>query len=111
MMLQPDQIEKLTVLAQRVSAKHITQLRLSEVTGIHQSQISRILAGDVRRASKNVLKLCKYAETVGPLDRDVRSAQRIDFLSLLGRSPAEDAALSQVMASLYAWRQTWAGDR
>lgn len=47
-------------------ATGLSQVELSVRTGVHQSQISRILSGVCRRADGNLLKLCNYAniETV-----------------------------------------------
>lgn len=113
-MLHPNQAELLAALARHVALRKTTQQALAEETGVHQSQVSRILAGDARRASKNVLKLCKYAESLMPGEGSavgIRDGALSELESLLGRSPREDAAILHVIASLHAWRQTWAGDR
>jgi transcriptional regulator with XRE-family HTH domain len=57
-------LELLRFLARQVLERKVSQLDLQLATGVHQSQISRILAGHVRRLSPNVLVLCKYAETL-----------------------------------------------
>lgn len=49
-------------LARRVRAGTLTQKEIEESTGVHQSQVSRILAGQAKRLSRNVQRLCKYAE-------------------------------------------------
>jgi hypothetical protein len=49
-------------LAASFEASRTPQKRIEKDTRIHQSQISRILNGEVRRVSKNVLRLCKYAK-------------------------------------------------
>jgi transcriptional regulator with XRE-family HTH domain len=43
-------------------SEQLSQEAVAEATGIHQSQISRILSGQVRRLSKNVILLCKFAD-------------------------------------------------
>jgi transcriptional regulator with XRE-family HTH domain len=48
---------KASVKSRQIGLKHI-----SDATGVHISQVSRILAGKVKRASPNVEKLCKFAE-------------------------------------------------
>lgn len=48
-------------LRQYIKSTACTQSDLSARTGIHQSQLSRILNGEARRISKNLLVLCKYA--------------------------------------------------
>jgi hypothetical protein len=39
-------------------------VEIASASGVHQSQISRILAGKARRESANVRKLCKYATSL-----------------------------------------------
>ncbi|HEX7908671.1 MAG TPA: helix-turn-helix transcriptional regulator [Paraburkholderia sp.] len=65
----PEQTAELRYLAALVGARQITQSVIASATGIHQSQISRILSGQIRRSSKNVQELCKYAIS---LRREVR---------------------------------------
>lgn len=48
-------------LRQYIKSTGCTQSDLSAETGIHQSQLSRILGGEARRLSKNLMALCKYA--------------------------------------------------
>jgi transcriptional regulator with XRE-family HTH domain len=38
-----------------------TQQQIASATGVHQSQVSRILRGHFRTVTPNVAKLCKYA--------------------------------------------------
>lgn len=45
-----------------VRSSGVRQDVLSRETGIHQSQISRILAGQCARSRGNLIKLCKYAK-------------------------------------------------
>ncbi len=40
----------------------VTQSDIAKSTGIHQSQVSRIINADFKKASKNVKLLCKYAK-------------------------------------------------
>lgn len=60
----PNLNEQIEWLRATFQAAHLSQSTLSELTGIHQSQISRILSGQVRRTSKNVISLCKFAENL-----------------------------------------------
>jgi transcriptional regulator with XRE-family HTH domain len=106
--------ELINLLSDHISAGIITQSSLAEATGVHQSQISRILSGNTRRASKNVLQLCKYAETLSQ-----RVDSRNDFndeilaavAELRGKSRAENQALAKLMSSLNHWRKTWDAGR
>jgi transcriptional regulator with XRE-family HTH domain len=52
---------ELRYLASLVQARQLSQNEIARATGVHQSQISRILAGQYRRRSRNVVNLCKYA--------------------------------------------------
>ena len=60
-MLSKYQRDLLNYLAESVQRRQISQSQVAENTGVHQSQISRVLAGRFKRASPNALKLCKYA--------------------------------------------------
>jgi transcriptional regulator with XRE-family HTH domain len=55
-------------LRRHFDQRGLTQAALSDATGVHQSQISRILSGRIQRVSVNVLKLCKYANFPSPAD-------------------------------------------
>lgn len=113
-MLKPDQLHLLHTLAKQASAGSLTQAALADATGVHQSQISRILAGKVRHASKNVLKLCKYAKSLpsamGPQDNNGEEILAA-VAKLLGKSSAEDRALAHLVGSLTDWRKSWGGSR
>lgn len=109
-MLTQDQSAQLLLLADYVEKKRLTQQELASATGVHQSHVSRILAGHARRPSPNLLKLCKYAETLSSLDdaaeggdEEVIGAIR----SLLGHCAEEDRRLRDVLISLKAWRDSW----
>jgi hypothetical protein len=60
--IEPSVSEQLEWLGRSIQSGLITQYSVHLATGVHQSQISRILSGRLKRASKNVLKICKYAE-------------------------------------------------
>lgn len=53
-------------LAKEVASRRLSQLAIAEATGVHQSQVSRILAGKAKRSSANVRKLCGYASSLQP---------------------------------------------
>jgi transcriptional regulator with XRE-family HTH domain len=109
-MLLSEQVGQLALLSKYLSKKQLTQIELARATGVHQSQISRILAGNVRRASKNVIKLCRYAESLPAaveLPGEDKDAVFAEIVSMLGQSASEKAAFRQVIASLNAWRRTW----
>jgi len=106
-MLTAHQIELLAKLSKLLKSRKIRQTDLADATGVHQSQISRIISGHVRRASQNVLKLCKYADSLGTQGESEESSigNSMDaLLELTGKSVEEDAALRQIVAGLRAWR-------
>lgn len=61
--LQINTTESLQKLRLLVKSKVVTQGEISLATKVDQSQISRILAGQIRRVSVNVLELCKFANS------------------------------------------------
>jgi transcriptional regulator with XRE-family HTH domain len=97
------------MLADRVLSGQLSQRKVAEATGVHQSQVSRILAGEARRASKNVLRLCKFAEGLQPyagratVDRKVTEM----LATYLGCPPGEEAAVAELVDALRRWRGTW----
>lgn len=56
-------------LAEMVRSKKMTQEIIASETGVHQSQISRILSGQIKRMSPNALLLCNYANSAIPAPR------------------------------------------
>lgn len=56
--------KQLDWLRECIQSGLITQESVYLTTGVHQSQVSRILSGHTKRASKNVLKLCKYSDSL-----------------------------------------------
>ena len=69
-----------------IAAKLTSQSDIAMKTGIDQSQISRILAGQVKRASKNVRELCKFAKT---------------FDSMAENDPSRSAVLMSAMRAVW----------
>lgn len=110
-LLTPVQIALLDTLRHLVSIKEIRQLEISLATGVHQSQISRILSGSVQRSSKNVQKLCSYAESVtsalAPPNLKTRLASAI--AKLAADSPEGLLALENLIVGLERWRNSWRG--
>jgi len=70
----------LETLKASVKSRSIGLKRISEATGVHISQVSRILSGKVKRTSPNVEKICKFAKLA-----DLRSAP-IESEELLWRA-------------------------
>lgn len=109
-MLTKCQLAQLQVLVDYLNNNRLTQKRIAEATGVHQSQISRILAGRSRRPSRNLLKLCKYAEELNAPGEaaDSHDEEIVKSIrSLLGDSSEGDQRLRDVVISLKAWRDSW----
>jgi|GEM_PF-3326512 len=64
MSLPSDIHRNLKFLSEQVAKGLVRQQEIEKATSVSQSQVSRILAGQARRTSKNVLKLCKYANSL-----------------------------------------------
>ena len=112
--IQLNQMRLIEHLVRQVTSGSISQLQLAAATGVHQSQVSRILSGKALRASKNVLKLCKYAESLPSIVEervDLHDDVMAAVSKLLGKNKAEDQALAQLVSSLGNWRKLWRADR
>lgn len=107
-MLTAEDTQLLHRLAELVVSKRLTQTAISRATGVDQSQISRILAGRLSRASKNVQKLCEYAKTL-PEQPPSHSSDELAgaFREFVGGAVNEDVAIADLIKSLRAWRQRW----
>lgn len=55
-------VDSLARLRQMVSDGMLNQIGIQLGSGVHQTQISRILSGQIKRVSKNVVKLCKFEQ-------------------------------------------------
>lgn len=102
----------LYLLAERVRLGELTQREVAEATGVHQSQVSRILAGGARRTSKNVLHLCKFAESLPSAAGRVTVDRQLvaGVAKHLGCSAREEAAIADLMMALRHWREIWGRD-
>lgn len=107
--LTPAQQSMINALRDLIKSGLATQSEASRATGVHQSQISRILSGNLRRSSKNVQKLCKYAESVASPSpsRDSKAKFASAFANMTVSTPEEFLALENVIASLERWRDSW----
>lgn len=63
-----------------------SQTAISKATGVDQSQISRILSGNAKRVSKNVIELCKYSD---------------QFQSSVSHDPAHSASLMGALRTVW----------
>lgn len=100
-----DQIQKLRLL---VKSKVLTQSDISEATRVDQSQISRILAGQSRRVSSNVLELCKFANSYDSSNRRDPSQNEVLMRALRAvwdGSGAQAEAIASVLLSLRKFKE------
>jgi len=100
----PTSIQKnLVFLSEQVGKGAIRQQEIEKATQVSQSQISRILAGQVRRTSKNVLKLCKYANLL-VLEKSPCQDDEIALFEQLKKicqgNPTRIAALRNLLLSI-----------
>ncbi len=62
-LLPQDIAVSLDQLRRLIESRLTSQTEVAQATGVDQSQISRILAGQARRVTSNVITLCKYANS------------------------------------------------
>lgn len=103
----------LSELSHLIRSGVISQTDVSRATGVHQSQVSRILAGHSRRRSPNLLKLCAYAESMhrdGDVASEVPEALARELTSFMGVKPGEEKLFGAVLIALRRWRAEWRQD-
>ena len=64
-------------LRSRIAKKKWTQQNVATATGLTQSQVSRICAGNFKRITANVLRVCKYADVPVQRPRGPRLSQEL----------------------------------
>jgi len=103
MSLPADSIALLQRLSQMIRQGHLTQSQVAEATNVNQSQISRILSGQIKRTSRNVARLCEYVESlpIGQLTMlDQRQALSDAALELWDGSDEHAKVLRQLFSNL-----------
>ncbi|SCK14376.1 Predicted transcriptional regulator with C-terminal CBS domains [Vogesella sp. LIG4] len=99
-----DPKQKAHELASLFKAAGITQTALAMAMGVNQSQVSRVLSGQITRRTKLLNKLCIYAESkLAITDKpDVRTNR--ELMAALGEvwdgTATHAHALAQVIRSL-----------
>ncbi len=68
--------QQLDALMVSVRSRYIGLKSIGDATGVHTSQVSRILAGKVKRVSPNVEKICKFAKVV-QLQQGTRGSEEL----------------------------------
>ena len=103
MSLPLDIQKNLQFLSDQVTKGTVKQQEIEKSTRVSQSQISRILAGQARRTSKNVLKLCKYANSLA-LEKPSNQDDEIALFEQLKRvcqgNPTRIATLRNLLLSI-----------
>jgi predicted XRE-type DNA-binding protein len=60
----PCTLDEAKALLSQLKSMNLRQEDIQSATKIHQTQISRLMAGDFKRVKGNALKLCKYAKKI-----------------------------------------------
>ena len=100
-------------LARRVTARRLTQQEIAKATGVDQSQVSRILAGEAKRPSRNVARLCSYAKGLQAPSTGKSGRAQIDRAidQLWDGSPRHASAIAGVLVSIAHAQTVFAGNR
>lgn len=88
---------------------NLTQSLITKGSGVHQSQVSRILSGDFIRYSTNVDKLCKYAKLSIEKDcaRPLENKRIVDALNVVWDGTDEHAEdIAQILHAVGRLRRT-----
>lgn len=106
-------ISLLDRLRTAVSQRQITQSEIAVATGVNQSQVSRILAGPVKRFSENVQKLCAFAQALPSIPAESGDHENEAF-TLLGQilegSPQTKRGVVELMRSLLTLKRQYEKD-
>lgn len=105
-MFMPDTVARLERARTVCKETGITQAKIAEDLGASQSQISRILAGEISRNSRLAEEVCLYVECIsGGVSAEAvrKNDELIDALALTwDGSAAHSKALAAVIRSLAA---------
>jgi hypothetical protein len=99
-------------VAARLSADGVSALALAKKSKIHQSQVSRIMAGKFKTVSSNVMKICivlglKVDDYLTPASSSSADRERIQEAALAAwdGSPEDARALSFLLRTLSGFRR------
>lgn len=101
--------ELLAWLRAAVADRRFTQFEIARATGVDQSQISRILKGQAKRASANVSALCRFAAEASrhtSITREVPAVAKAQALlhELMDGSAEEQRSIAELLAHLVVAR-------
>jgi DNA-directed RNA polymerase specialized sigma54-like protein len=101
--LTPQQRDLLDRLATLIELGATTQSDVARSARLHQSQVSRILSGQVHRTSKGVVRLCAVGARLAPeRSGDAKAEERLmrKLKVVWDGSPAHAQALEQLLSAL-----------
>lgn len=87
-------------LATFIAATGVTQQEIQRETGVNQAQISRILNGEAKRVSKNVKKICKYANINFLVSLDFQAIENRDFMQVIENAVAGNPQRANAIANV-----------
>lgn len=107
-MLKPQQTQLLSTLKLAVNGRNIGLRQISDSTGVHVSQVSRILAGQVKRASPNVEKICNFAKSAKfqPSSSSDEELLRAEIHRLWDGTPEHALALSKLLGAIGSYQNS-----
>ena len=83
--------------SQKLSA--FTQEAIAIAAKVHQSQVSRILKGDFRRVSENVMRICKFADISFTQEQALSPRLQRALESVWDGSRGQEAALVKLLGA------------
>lgn len=108
------ELSLLTTLRIAVADRRVTQQEIAHATGVNQSQVSRILAGQCKRSSGNVVALCRFAaERFSSPDLGLSTPVSVRVHALVDALMSGDAEEQEefvaLLSQLLTLRRTWRG--
>jgi transcriptional regulator with XRE-family HTH domain len=102
----------LSWLRAAVADRRLTQVEVARATGVDQSQVSRILSGQAKRSSANVVALCRFAAEASRspvIEVDVPVAAKAQVLldDLMDCDAEQQRSVVELLAYLVAARNAW----
>jgi hypothetical protein len=83
--------------SQKLSA--LTQEAIAAGAKVHQSQVSRILKGDFRRVSKNVMRICQFSDISFTQEKALSPKLQKALESVWDGSRGQEAALVKLLGA------------
>lgn len=105
-MLNSHQSQLLSSLRSAVKSRNVGLQHISSATGVHISQVSRILAGHIKRSSPNVEKICNFAKSaqLQPSSASNEELLRAEINRLWDGTPEHALALSKLLSAIGSYQ-------